>query len=82
MAGLCGFIEPKRQVRLIGNPAIPFAILVAQATKLPCRQLDLDQGKRRIGPSIGLDQPANCLGLADPVQRSADARTLAQAPEG
>jgi hypothetical protein len=56
-------IETERQPWMPGERAKPFVVLVDEASKLPFRQLELDQRKCRIGPSAGPDQLTDpCLG--------------------
>jgi hypothetical protein len=57
VTGLCDLIEAKREPRLAGERAEPFAVLVDEATERPVGQLELDKPKCCIGPSAGLDQP-------------------------
>ncbi len=57
MVGFGGVIEPDRELRLLRERAMPCPVLVDEATKLPLRELVLDQRKRRIGESACVDQP-------------------------
>ena len=51
MTRVCSVIERHRQIRLLGEGAEPFTVLIDEATKLPCRQFELDQSERRVTPS-------------------------------
>jgi hypothetical protein len=65
---VCSVIERHRQIRLLGEGAEPFTVLIDEATKLPSRQFELDQSKRRVTPSAGLDQLIDPSSLSSPVQ--------------
>jgi len=56
MTSVCSVIERRRQIRLPRESTEPFAVLVDEAAKFPCRQFELDQCKRRVTPSADLDQ--------------------------
>src|SRR5262249_36988660 len=49
-------VEPVRQLALARQRAIPFAVVIDDATNLPERQFEIDQRQRRIGPGTRLDQ--------------------------
>jgi len=77
VARVCSVIERHRQIRLLGERAEPFTVLIDEATKLPCRQFEFDQSERRITPSAGLNQLVDSSSLASPGRRmQASAMTL------
>ena len=56
MTGVSSVIERHRRIRLLGEGAEPFTAFIDKATKLPCRQFELDQSERRVTPSASLNQ--------------------------
>ena len=68
MSRVCSLIERHRQIRLLGKRAEPFAILVEETTKVPCREFEFDQRKHRVIPSAGLDEPIDPSSFSSPAQ--------------
>src|SRR5664279_1945845 len=67
MPGFDRMIEPIRQFALARQRAVPLAVIIGDATKLPLRQFQIDQRQRRIGPGGGSDQlldPRRLRGLS------------------
>ena len=56
-------IEPIGEFAFARQRAVPFALIIGDAAKLPLRQFQVDQRERRIGPGAGLDQSLDTGGL-------------------
>ena len=68
MPRVCSVIERHGQIRLLGEGAEPFTVLIDEATKLPCRQFELDQRKRRVAPSASFNHLVEPSSLSGPAQ--------------